>query len=328
MKYRHLSLEERVELYAGIKLGVSLRDVAKKLDRSHASLVRELKRHTKYGRSYKPVLAHKRAARWAANQRYKAPLKNPQTLNYVRAKLKLGWSPETISGRIGIDHPDLSVSYESIYCWVYYNKRWRKDRLWKYLECGRRKRRKKRGRNVVSYTQVLDAKSIDLRPNKANLRLESGHWETDLLESGRDSSAALSVTTDRKTRVARLVKVKDKTGRSKVLALARPAPAGSVWLTLTADRGPENRSYPAWEEKLGIQVYFCHPYHSWEKGTVENTIKRIRRFIPKGADVSRYSWRDIKKIEYWLNTKPMKCLQFRTPYEMMRQELTSLKSEV
>lgn len=327
MKYRHLSLEERVELYTSLKLGITLRDIALKLGRDHTSLGRELKRHGKYGRVYKPVLADKRAARWAARQRYKAPLKNPQTLNYVHHKLKMGWSPETISGRIGIDKPGLSISYESIYQWVYYNKYWKRDRLWKYLECGHMKRRQKRGRNVISYTQVLDTKKIDLRPNIANLRSEIGHGETDLMESGRDSSAALSVTADRLSRVTSLAKVKDKTGRSKARALLRSAPAGLVWLSMTADRGPENKKYRIWEDKLGVSVYFCHAYHSWEKGTVENTIKRIRRFIPKGSDISQYSWRDIKRIENWLNHKPMKCLQYLTPYERMLQELTSLKSE-
>lgn len=325
MKYRHLSLEERVELYAGLKLGFSLRDMAKRLGRTHTSLGRELKRHTRYGRPYKPVPANKRAVRWAAKQRYKAPLKNPQTLNYVLEKLKLGWSPETISGRIGIDKPGLSICQESVYAWIY-GKRWKRDKLWKYLESGHVKRRRKRGRKVSSYTQVLDSKSIDLRPDTANLRLEMGHGETDLMESGRGDSAALSVTADRLTRMVSLAKVADKTGWSKARALMRPAPAG-VWLTITADRGPENKKYQVWETKLGTSVFFCHAYHSWEKGTVENTIKRIRRFIPKGSDISRYSWRDIRRIEEWMNHKPMKCLQYLTPHERMQRELTSLKSE-
>ena len=175
MQYRHLSLEERVELYSGLKLGLSLRDIAEKLGRPHSTLVRELKRHTRYSRMYKPVLANKRAGVWAARQRYKAPLKNPPTLSYVLAKLKLGWSPQTISGRIRIDHPGLSVSHESIYSWVYYNKYWKRNKLWRYLECGHRKRRQKHGRKVTFYTQVLDTNSIDLRPNTANLRLEVGH---------------------------------------------------------------------------------------------------------------------------------------------------------
>lgn len=318
MQYSHLSLSERVELYADLKLGMSLRAIAKKLDRSVSSLSRELKRHTRYGRSYKPVLANRRAGRWAVHQRYKAPLKNPQTLVYVLEKLRLGWGPEIIAGRLPIDHPGLSTSYESIYRWIY-SKPWKKHKLWQYLECGHQRRRKKYGRRVAAYTQVLDSKSIDFRPESIGLRLEAGHGETDLMESGRGSLTALSVTVDRLTRLTSLARVKDKTGKCKIRALARPAPAGLSWLTITADRGSENKQYQTWETKLGVSVYFCHAYHSWEKGTVENAIKRIRRFIPKGEDVSKYSWREVRKIENWLNHKPMKCLQYLTPYETMAQ---------
>lgn len=318
MQYNHLSLSERVELYADLKLGRSLRVIARKLKRSVSSLSRELKRHTRYCRPYKPVLANRRAVRWSARQRYKAPLKNPQVLMYVLSKLRLGWGPEIIAGRIGIDHPGLSTSYESIYRWIY-SKSWKRHKLWQYLECGHQRRRKRYGRKVATYTQVLDSKSIDFRPQSINLRLEMGHGETDLMESGRGSSTALSVTVDRLTRVTSLTKVKDKTSRSKAKTLIKSAPAGLNWLSITADRGSENKSYPIWETKLEIQVYFCHAYHSWEKGTVENTIKRIRRFIPKGEDISKYSWREIRKIEDWLNHKPMKCLQYLTPYETMSQ---------
>jgi IS30 family transposase len=326
LKYSHLRLDERVELYADLKQGASLRSVARKLGRSPASLCREIHRHTRYGRLYKPVLADNRAAKWARNQRYKAPLKNPETLRYVLDKIRLGWSPETIEGRIGIDHPSLSVSYESIYAWIY-SPSWRRHKLCKYLACGHLTRRQKRGRNVISYTQVLNTKRIELRPNAANLRLEMGHGETDNMESGRNSHTALSVTADRLTRVSSLAKVKDKTGRSKAHALQQPAPAGLTWITITTDRGPENKRYQIWENKLGVSVFFCNAYHPWEKGTVENTIKRIRRFIPKGADIAKYSWRDIKKIEYWLNTKPMKCLQYLTPYEKMARVKQNLESE-
>ena len=174
-KYQHLLLEERVELYSQLKLGVSLRAIAKTLGRTHTSLSRELKRHTKYCRPYKPVLANSRADRWAVRQRYKAPLKNPETLNYVLSKLRLGWSPEIIAGRMKLDKPNLTVSYESIYRWIY-SKSWKRHQLWQYLESGHIKRRKKQGRSVASKSKVLNARSIDLRPVEINLRQSVGHW--------------------------------------------------------------------------------------------------------------------------------------------------------
>ena len=327
MKYHHLSIEERVELYAGLGKGEKLTHIAKRLERNVSTLSRELKRHTKYARKYTPVLANNRAIKWAAKQRCKAPLKNSETFRYVMDKLKLGWSPEIISGRLPIDHPELSICHESIYSWIY-SKKWYKHQLWKHLDCGRLKRRQKRGRNVLSYTQVLDSKSIDFRPDSANERLVPGHGESDLVESGRESKAALSVTVDRLTRVKKLAKVRDKTSRQKTLAIFKSSPLLFSWLTMTVDKGSENKDYSKWEKKLNIQVYFCHSYHSWEKGSVERTNKDIRRFIPKGADIADYSWRDIQKIEDWLNNKPMKCLQYLTPYEKMFEVTQSLKSVV
>lgn len=325
MKYRHITLEERVELYALLKQKMTLRDIAKKLHRNHSSLSRELKNHSKYIRAYKPVIANNQAVRWAKKQRYKAPLKNSETFRYVMDKIKQYWSPADISGRISLDHPELSICVESIYSWIY-SRKWKKHELWKYLDGGHLKRRQKRGRKVLSYTQVMNTKSIDLRPNEANLRLEMGHKETDLIEGGRNHKAALSVTVDRLTRVVSLVKVKDKTGREKLRALSCPAPDKAYWKTVTSDKGPENKSYEKWEIKLNILVFFCHAYHSWEKGTVERINRYIRKFIPKGEDIGNYSWRDIKKIEYWFNHKPLKCLQYLTPYEKMQLELNSLKS--
>ena len=325
MKYRHLSLEERVELYSQLKLKVSLRDIAKSLGRSHSSLVRELKRHTRYGRAYKPVLASKRASRWAAKQRCKAPLKNAATFRYVMDHLELKWTPEDIAGRISLDHPDLSITAESIYRWIY-SKNWRKHQLWKYLEQGHIKRRMKYGRRVQSYTQVLDTKRIELRPIEANFRLSLGHKETDLMEGKRSCKKVVSVTSDRLTRVLNLALINNKTGREKLRALLRPAPDKVYWKSITADRGSENKFYLKWETKLNITAYFCNPYSSWEKGTVERSIRYLRRFIPKGSDLNQYSWRDIKKLEMWFNNKPMKCLQYLTPYERMQIELNSLKS--
>lgn len=316
---------ERVELYSQLKLGVSLREIARTLGRTHTSLSRELKRHTKYCRPYKPVLANRRAARWSVRQRYKAPLKNPETLNYVLSRLRLGWSPEIIAGRLKLDKPYLEVSYESVYRWIY-SKSWKRHKLWQYLESGHIKRRKKQGRSVVSKSKVLDARSIDLRPVEINLRQTVGHWETDLMESSRSCPAALSVTTERSTRLVRLRKVRDKTSRNKTRALAKQK-AGlpeALWVSVTTDRGRESFGHKIWEDKLGVTVYFCNPYHSWEKGTVENTIKRIRRFIPKGNNLSDYSWQYVRKIEEAINHKPMKCLQYLTPYETMtraRQDL-------
>ena len=91
--------------------------------------------------------------------------------------------------------------------------------------------------------------------------------------------------------------------------------------TITYDNGIENKNHEQLAKQLHVSTFFCNPYSSWEKGTVENTNGRIRRFIPKGADIAQYSHQQIAKIEHWLNHTPRKCLNFRTPYEIMTQNL-------
>ncbi len=313
-------------MYKSLSHGESLRAIAKRLGRTHTTMSRELKRHTRYGRPYKPVLADKRAARWAIKQRTKAPLKTAEILNYVHAKLRLGWSPETIAGRLPTDQSGSSTNDESIYRWIY-SKKWRKDRLWRYLVCGHQKRRTKWGRRGATYTKVLDTRNINLRPKYINKRKQVGHWETDLMESSRAASAALSVTVERVTRLPKLTLVTNKTSKHKTQALIDQASGlpKSLWKSVTADRGSENKNYTVWETNIGISVFFCTAYHSWEKGTVENTIKRIRRFIPKGSNLTDYTAKQIQYIEDWLANCPMKCLQFQTPYERMQQIINKLE---
>ena len=170
MKYRHLSLEERERLYALKEQGISLRSIAKKLKRSQSSLTRELQRNIKYGNEYfnneyLPCKAQKLAEKRGIKQRYKAPLKNPAIFLYAREHLRMGWSPETIAGRIGIDHPGLSICHETIYQYIYSRRvKSRRMHLEQYLVLKRNKRMKQNGRNVNRMSKIYEAVSIDMRP--------------------------------------------------------------------------------------------------------------------------------------------------------------------
>jgi transposase, IS30 family len=327
IKYTHLSLEERVELYKSISHGESLRSIARRLSRSDSSLSRELRRHSKYGRSYKPVLANTQARKVALKQRYRAPLKNAVIREYVSSKLKLGWSPQTISGRLPIYAVGNSISFESIYRWIY-SKPWLKHKLYKHLDQGHKKRRSKTGRRIHNNSLVLSTRSINLRPITINDRSRAGHWESDLVESGKSDFTALSVSVERVTRFVHISKVTNKTSEQKTRALVKQLHCipNTLIQSVTIDRGTENSEYLIWEHALNLNVYICNPYHSWEKGAVENTNKRIRRFIPKGVNISDYTDKQIRYIQDWINNKPMKCLQYQTPQEMMQRELNNLRS--
>lgn len=321
-RYGHLNLEEREILFAGVESGKSLRDIGEGLDRDHTSLSREWKRNAKYGRPYIPCRAHEKAEKRGKNQREKAPLKEPLIFLYVREHLRMGWSPEQISGRLPIDHPGKHICVESIYQYVYHPRN-RGEKLWQYLPSKRKKRMRKNGRSVKRKGRIPNAISIDTRPKSVDKRKKLGHWETDNMEGKRSDGSVVSVNTERVSRYTLIDKLPDrgmvvKTDVIKDRFLDFPKTARR---SLTADNGAENTNHEEITDYLNMPVYFCHAYHSWEKGTVENTIGRIRRFIPKGESVDPIPEREIKMVEDKMNHTPRKCLQFLTPYEKMEELL-------
>lgn len=325
MNYRHLSLEERERLYALKEQGFSLRTIAKKLGRSQSSVTRELKRNINYGNeyfknAYVPCKAQQLAEKRATKQRYKAPLKNPKIFLYVRRHLRNdGWSPEVIAGRLRLDHPELSICHETIYQYIYAKRtKSRGMQLEQYLTLKRKKRMQQNGRSVRRQSKIFEAVSIDLRPKAVRKRKQLGHWETDNVIGKTTDKTALSVTVERKTRFTIITKLQDRTAAAKTVALTTRLQQ-HLTRTLTADNGAENTQHKQIAGALKLAMYFCHPYHSWEKGTVENTNGRIRRYIPKSVSIDPLSETFIASLEDKLNNTPRKCLQFLTPYEMMHK---------
>jgi len=316
--YHHLTIEERERLFAWRSAGLSVREIARRLNRSDSSLSREWKRNTRYGREYLPYLAERRAARIGTCQRAKAPLKEPLVLLYVREHLRWGWSPETISGRLTIDSPGYSIDDETIYRYIY-ARRNRRLKLWRNLTIQRKRRMRKNGRGARREGTIPNAVSIDLRPKEVHDRSCPGHWETDLMEGPRRTSTVLSVTTERQTRYTLLDKLGNKTAREKTASTIRKLNRYPKDLTrsITADNGKENSYHEEIAHGLGVSVFFCHAYASWEKGTVENMIGRIRRWIPRGVPINNYRKEEIAAIENYSNHTPRKCLGYLTPAEAL-----------
>lgn len=319
-KYHHLSLEEREKLYALKEKGVSLRTIAKHLGRTHTTLGRELRRNAKYGKPYIPCRAHEKYLKRGRDQRYQAPLKNPLIYLYIRKYLKKRWAPEVIAGRLPIDYPGESIVHETIYRYIYKGKN-KKKKLWRLLTLRRKKRMKKLGRTVRRDSRIPNAKSIDLRPKVIDKRVHPGHWESDNMEGIRKDRFSISVTVERVFKLTHLTKVSVKKASSKTMALTYRLGVYPKRLrkTLTLDNGSENTNHQDVKAYLDMNVYFCHAYHSWEKGTVENTVGRVRRYIPKGVSIDKISEEQIQNIEDQLNNTPRKCLGFLTPYEKKNQ---------
>lgn len=317
--YKHITIEERVEIYAQWKQGLTLRSIARSVGRDVGTISREIKRNrTRYTKEYTPVKAHEIAIKRRIKQRTKAPLKNVQIWLYVREKLRRGWSPEIIEGRLPIDHPGEYISYETIYQYIY--GKGRRHKLHRFLVRARKRRMEKTGRSVRRDSKIPDAISIDKRPYQINKRVSVGHLESDNMVGRTRDITALSVTVDRLLRTTYLSKVTKKT-ESKVTGLIYRLGVVPQYLrkTVTVDNGAENTNHNDIKRLLNMNVYFCHPYHSWEKGTVENMIGRIRRYIPKGVSIDEIPEEYIREIENQLNSTPRKCLGYLTPNEMKLQ---------
>lgn len=317
--YSHLSLQEREQLFAWKESGTSLRGIAKRLGRNVGTISREWKRHTKYGKTYLPCLAQQRADRIATKQRYHAPLKEPLIFLYVREHLRepYHWSPETIAGRLGREHPGSSVDPETIYRYIY-GKKQRRMKLWRYLRRHRKRRMKKDGRKVQQYARLATAIPISIRPGLIHERKRLGDWESDNMEGKRSDTTGISVSVDRLSRVVRLRKLTDHRSPTKADALLDQW-TDDVVHSVTVDRGSENSDHERLTNTRQIAVYACAPYHSWEKGTVENTVGRVRWYIPKGESVDPITQEDLTVIEDQMNNTPRKCLGFLTPNEFLEK---------
>lgn len=327
MSHHHLSLYEREQLALGRAKGMSFREIGRQLHRSHTSLTREWHERAKYGTQYVPCTAQVKAEKVAKEQRTKAPLKNPKVFLYVRQKLRdEHWSPEIIAGRLPIDQPGESIHFETIYRYIHDSKRSGRAKLWQYLPEHHHRRRKKRGR-AVKTARYLRATPLVERPEEANDRTVIGHWETDNLGGKVSDQTTISATQERKSRYTKLTKLGNKSSITKVHAVKKNVQdlPEELRKTLAIDNGPENAKHRLIEGVFTEGIYSCQPYHSWEKGGVENTLKRVRLFIPKGTSLDTISSHILQRIEDWLNHTPRKCLEYRTPYEIMAAELELLK---
>jgi len=190
----------------------------------------------------------------------------------------------------------------------------RRFKLWKHLVHHRKKRMKKGGRKVKHYAQLASAVPIDDRPEYINTRTRIGDFESDNMEGKRSDKTSVSVSVDRTSRKVYIKKLNDHKALTKAKAIIQDLES-TIACSITVDRGPENARHDTIEQQTGVVTYACNPYHSWVKGTVENTIGRVRRKIPKGTSVDSIQQYELTTIERWMNSTPRKCLGFLTPDE-------------
>lgn len=312
--FKHLDADERDTIGIMLAQGKSLRKIGKAVGRNHTTIGREIEVNGPPIRKgyYRAHKAQIRASIRNVESHKRLRLKNQRLRAHVAEKIMMGWSPEQIAGRLKIDWPSLRISHEAIYQYIYETA----PDLIKYLARSHRKRYPRGHTNKHRKTHIPERTPITERPPEVETRETAGHWEGDTVVS-KKSLAALQVLTERKTRIVRITKMTRKTSAIMSNGIIRHLGALPKRLrkTMTYDNGPENADHLKVNRILGMKSYFCEPYHSWEKGTVENSIGLIRRYFPKKTDFALISPVQIMRVENSLNDRPRKCLDYSTPKE-------------
>jgi len=313
-----LTIGERDKLANWKAQGVSNSECARRLGRDVATIGRELKRNSEQG-IYAAIHAQMKAWERAEKSAHsKHPLKNADVYAYVTERMREGWSPDQIAGRMKRERPgetEWRITAETIYRWVY-DPNQADQRWWEYLRRKQKKRRKRNGRGVRR-SPIPDRVSIHQRPEAVNQRLEVGHWEGDTVES-KGHRDGLHTEVERLSRflVAR-----------KVSAITSPATIAvqhqifaempvSLRRSTTLDNGRENHLH-AHLHHLNMRTYFADPYSSWQRGTNENGNWHLRHYFPKGTNFAVVSDDELQDVVDEINNRPRKILAYATAHETL-----------
>lgn len=340
-KGTHLNWEERIQIETLQREGFSPRSIGERLNRPARTIRREISR----GWVLVKTERYRVEERYSANRgqtvyetrmtgRTQAQSLDTRLVDHLQVCiLNDQHAPEVIAARMKQEELEYAVCAKTIYNLI--------DRclipgvsnesLWEKRKRGKARKTVHRLRKRA----ILPEHSIENRPRQADERTEAGHWEIDLVVGGKGKSTAVLLTlTERTTRKQIIRKLKDKTQKAVVRAIngiERQMGAEAfrtVFKSITADNGSEFLDHQALERSVHVvgsrtHIYYAHPYSSWERGSNENANRIIRRFIPKGCDISKYTCKKIQEIEDWINNYPRKILNFKTAEEMFIQELAA-----
>ena len=308
--YKHLSREERYQIYSLRLAKQTISEIARLLGRHRSTISRELGRGRGL-RGYRAEQACSKASERAKKSR-NARRVDAKVWADVSFYLGLQWSPEQIASK-------LEVSHESVYLHVYANKA-AGGQLHKNLRSQKpRRKRYLSGRDRRG--QIPNRRPISERPEHIEQRRQVGHWEGDTVIGAAHKQAIVTLV-ERKSGFAVLAKVSNKTTDLVRRAIEiKLKPLCSRVKTLTVDNGKEFADHQAVDQALGIQTFFADPYCSWQRGSNENFNGLLRQYIPKKRRMETVSEEELTMIENRLNHRPRKRLGFKTPHEVFYASL-------
>lgn len=324
---QRLNLYERQKIALWCKRRISKRAVAKIVGRDHSVILRELKRNKGDYLPYNPDRAQHYAERRVKKKKKTKFEKYPALKEYVAEHIREGFSPEQIAGILRTNPPPdlrgVTVCTESIYSFVYASPLM--DGLHAHLRRKRLKRRNRHGRVQQAKTLLKERISIHARPEEINTRKEFGHWESDSMVFSKQHEG-LSVQYERSMQLVRINKIANRSAKETEDALRNSIESlpERSFKTLTFDNGSEGAHHTIIRDEFRIDTYFCDAYASWQKGGVENMNGLIRQYLPRSADLSKLSDRDVHLIQERLNNRPRKGLGYKSPNQKLQEYLVAV----
>lgn len=307
MSHRQITQVERYLIHEHLRQGHNLSEIARMLRRHRSTISREIRRNYHADRGYYDYIAQERSSGRRSRSR-KKPQFSSGEWSMVCEFIEMDWSPEQVS-LVFDENELLSISHETIYRYIWRDKA-EGGQLYRHLRQSCKQRRKRNGAHD-SRGILRGKRDIAERPVAAEERLEKGHVEIDLVHGARSTDCILTLV-DRKTRWVSIRKLKDKTMEEVNQALI-PVIRRQQIKTLTADNGSEFHDYKRIERLTGATFYFAKPYHSWERGTSENTNGLIRQYLPKQLSMENTTQWDCNAIAEKLNSRPRKVLELSSP---------------
>ena len=318
LSYKHLSLTDRHYIEIERKGGATMSEIAIKINRSQSTISREISRNTG-GRGYR----HKQAERFTVErhqEKNKSVKLTPELIEVINTELNKDFSPEQISGRLKLEGRSY-VHYETIYQHILADKK-NGGELYKLLRHQNKTYRKRYG-SAHNRNGIKDRVDIDERPEVANNRERVGDWELDTI-IGKNHKGAIVTMDDRKTKLRLAYPLQGKKAKDVKEAMIKLLSPIKEWVrTTTYDNGKEFSYHKEVSMALDCDAYFAKPYHSWERGQNENANGLLRQYFPKSMELVNIPVSDVFAAVDKLNSRPRKCLGFRTPYEVF-ESLTGI----
>lgn len=321
--YRHLTYEDRCQIFALKQSGNASSFIAIQLGVDKSCINREIKRNGgEHGYSYEQ--AHSFAGERRKQASCAAIKMTPECIEFIEDKLTLKqWSPVQLSGWMK-DNTDFNVSYETIYRHIRGDRK-RGGDLYKHLRHSGKKYRKSQN-GKAGKSCIPERVDIDERPRIVEDKKRIGDWELDTI-IGKNHIGAIVSMVDRASKFTKLKLVPDKASDTVTSAIKEALiPLKEKVLTMTADNGGEFAQHQKLTEALDAQVYFAKPYHSWERGLNEHTNGLVRQYFPKGTEFDSLRPDDVQKVESLLNSRPRKVLDFQTPMDVFKKAHPDLSS--